>query len=224
VPQLQCEHGVVEFFRVHREQPWAFFGVNEPDHAPFVAALEFRSTASRLSNFVKGSAKVMSGGTLGAVHRRRGDRVHRQGARKVPVLRTEKRRNPKTGQSYPRIVKSTAIVNQFYIYAVDRDFVPFFLKFCSYFPYNGKLCINGHEYAKRQPAQNGIRSRPWTTVFLAAPTSSGDRRSAMDFRRRESMRYYEMVRCYLAALTGRSENQITQAAISYQLRAFASTA
>jgi hypothetical protein len=32
------------------------------------------------------------------------------------------------------------------------------------------------------------------------------------------------LRRYLAALTGRSENQITQAAISYQLRAFASTA
>ena len=23
VPQLQCEHGVVQFFRVHRNQPWA---------------------------------------------------------------------------------------------------------------------------------------------------------------------------------------------------------
>ena len=76
---------------------------------------------------------------------------------KVPVFRTEKRRNPKTGQSYPWIVKSTAIVNQFYIYAVDRDFGPFFLKFCSYFPYNAKLCINGHEYAKRQLAQKRIR-------------------------------------------------------------------
>ena len=31
-----------------------------------------------------------------------------------------------------------------------RDFGPFFLKFCSYFPYNAKLYMNGHEYAKRQ--------------------------------------------------------------------------
>ena len=35
------------------------------------------------------------------------------------------------------------MVNQFYFYAVDDDFGPFFLKFCSYFPYNAKLCING---------------------------------------------------------------------------------
>jgi hypothetical protein len=30
------------------------------------------------------------------------------------------------------------------VYIVDRDFGPFFLKFCTYFPYNAKLCLNGH--------------------------------------------------------------------------------
>jgi len=53
-------------------------------------------------------------------------------------------------------VKSTAMVNHYYIYAVDRDFGPFFLKFCSYFPYNAKLCLNGHEYAKRQLGRQAI--------------------------------------------------------------------
>jgi hypothetical protein len=75
---------------------------------------------------------------------------------KTPVFRTEKRRNPKSGQPYPWIVRSTAMVNHYYIYAVDRNFGPFFLKFCSYFPFNAKLCLNGHEYAKRQLAQEGI--------------------------------------------------------------------
>jgi hypothetical protein len=37
------------------------------------------------------------------------------------------------------------MVNQLYIYRVDRDFGPFFLKFSSYFPCTAKLCINGHE-------------------------------------------------------------------------------
>ena len=36
------------------------------------------------------------------------------------------------------------------------DFGPFFLKFCSYFPYNAKLCINGNEYAKCQLRKRGI--------------------------------------------------------------------
>ena len=75
---------------------------------------------------------------------------------KVPVFRTEKRRNPQTGGTYPWIVRSTGLVNQYYFYCIDRDFGPFFLKFCSYFPYNGKLCINGHEYAKRQLSIEGI--------------------------------------------------------------------
>src|SRR6185312_9652748 len=30
------------------------------------------------------------------------------------------------------------------------------VKFCSYFPYNAKLCINGNEWAKRQAAKSGI--------------------------------------------------------------------
>jgi len=48
------------------------------------------------------------------------------------------------------------MVNHYYIYAVDRDFGPFFLKFSSYFPYNARLCLNGHEYAKQQLAKEGI--------------------------------------------------------------------
>jgi len=75
---------------------------------------------------------------------------------KATVFRTEKRRNPQTGQPYPWLVRSTAMVNQYYFYAVDRDFGPFFLKFCSYFPYNAKLCLNGHEYLKRQLTRQGI--------------------------------------------------------------------
>jgi hypothetical protein len=64
--------------------------------------------------------------------------------------------NPQTGQPYPWLVRSTAMVNHFYFYAVDADFGPFFLKVCSYFPYNAKLCFNGHEYVKRQLARRGI--------------------------------------------------------------------
>jgi DNA-binding HxlR family transcriptional regulator len=86
---------------------------------------------------------------------------------KATVFRTEKRRNAQTGQSYPWIVQSWAMVNHYYFYGVDRDFGPFFVKFCSYFPYNGKLYLNGHEYAKRQLTRkkiayealdNGVRS------------------------------------------------------------------
>ena len=75
---------------------------------------------------------------------------------KMTIFRTERRRNPTTGVAYPWIVPATAMVNQFYVYAVDDDFGPFFLKFGSYFPYTGRVCLNGHEYAKRQAAKAGI--------------------------------------------------------------------
>ena len=75
---------------------------------------------------------------------------------KSSVFRTERRRNEKTGGTYPWLVRSTAMVNQFYVYCVDRDFGPFFLKFSSYFPYTAKLCINGHEYAKQQLGNKNI--------------------------------------------------------------------
>jgi hypothetical protein len=53
-------------------------------------------------------------------------------------------------------VESTAMVNHYNFYSIDEDFDPFFLKFCSYFPYNTKLCINGSEYLKRQLSKRGV--------------------------------------------------------------------
>ena len=74
---------------------------------------------------------------------------------KTTLFRTEKRCHP-DGVSYPWIVKSTGVVNQFYFYCVDADFGPFFLKFCSYFPFNARLCINGHHWAQHQALRAGI--------------------------------------------------------------------
>ena len=48
------------------------------------------------------------------------------------------------------------MVNHYYVYLVDGDFGPLFVKFWSYFPCNAKLCINGHGYLKRQLAKEGI--------------------------------------------------------------------
>ncbi len=78
---------------------------------------------------------------------------------KASVFRTEKRRDAQ-GKTYPWIIRSTAMVNHYYVYILDRDFGPLFLKFCSYFPYPAKLCLNGHEWLKRQLTQRGIAYEP----------------------------------------------------------------
>jgi hypothetical protein len=75
---------------------------------------------------------------------------------KARVISSVRRRNPATGAAYAWLVHTTALVNYFYVYCFDDDFGPFFLKVCSYFPFTAKLCINGHEWAKRQAAKAGI--------------------------------------------------------------------
>jgi hypothetical protein len=148
VPKLQRDNDVAWFFRGHRRQPFASTALMTPMSRRFVV-VQFRPgerkddvMAERLKRFDDAEGVVFIG----------------KAQEKAPVFRTVKRRSP-NGQSYPWIVRSTAMVNQYYIYVVDRDFGPFFLKFSSYFPYNAKLCLNGHEYAKRQLAKAGIAFR-----------------------------------------------------------------
>jgi len=159
VPRLQTEQGIVWFFRNHRGQPLPSAALMSPISRRFVAALEgfVARQGIALVQFRKGQRKddVMAE-HLRKFHKDQGVVFVGKAQEKTPVFRTEKRRNPNTGQPYPWIVRSTAMVNHYYVYAVDRDFGPFFLKFCTYFPFNAKLCLNGHEYAKRQLAQKGI--------------------------------------------------------------------
>ena len=98
---------------------------------------------------------------------------------KTKLFRTEKRRDA-NGDSYPWIVASTGLVNHFYFYCVDDDFGPFFVKFCSYFPYNAKLCLNGNEWAKRQAAKAGIGFTALDNGFATVedPAAANDLRSA----------------------------------------------
>ena len=153
VPRLQREAGVAGFFRFHRGHRFASSVLMDPISKAFVEKLEAFATqhAIPMVSFRKGERKDdVAARYVRAFQADEGVLFIGKAQEKAPVLRTERRRNAKTGATYPWLVRSTAMVNQFYVYAVDRDFGPFFLKFCSYFPYNAKLCINGHEWLKRQ--------------------------------------------------------------------------
>jgi hypothetical protein len=75
---------------------------------------------------------------------------------KARVFRTIRKKNPQTGKSYPWITRGSALPNHYYFYILDEDFGPLFIKFCSYFPYAVKVCLNGHEWVKQQLAKEGI--------------------------------------------------------------------
>jgi len=178
-PRLQHVNGVVAFFRGHRGAAYASSALMDPISKDFIASLNrfARDRQVPMVDFVRGQRKddvahdylrvfEAGGGTQGVLFIGRAQE-------KARVFRTEKRRNPLTGASYPWIVSATGIVNQFYVYAVDEDFGPFFLKFCSYFPYNAKLCINGNEWAKRQAAKAGIGFTALDNGFAACQDPAG---------------------------------------------------
>jgi hypothetical protein len=52
--------------------------------------------------------------------------------------------------------RTSVYVAHYYIYFVDEAWGPGFLKICAYAPYTLKLCLNGHEWAKRQLTRAGI--------------------------------------------------------------------
>ena len=81
------------------------------------------------------------------------------------VMRMVQRKR-KGGKPYAWITKGTAMVNHVYFYCLDANVGPFFLKFCTYFPYPAKLCLNGHEYAKKQLAAAGIGFTALDNGFL----------------------------------------------------------
>jgi hypothetical protein len=170
VPRLQITQGAVSYVRHQKKALVASTNAVEPMTRAFVQSVE-RFVAEQgipMVQFLKGQRKEDVAAQMRARHAVTDGVVFVGKAQeKCTVYRTEKRHNPKTGRAYAWIVKSTALVNHYYFYCVDENFGPFFLKFCSYFPYNAKLCLNGHEYAKRQleradiayqALDNGIRS------------------------------------------------------------------
>src|SRR3954454_3390202 len=158
-PRLQTDRGVAAFFRFHRGETFASSALMAPMSQAFIAAVEHFVAQEQipLITFAKGQRKDdIAKQYHSQSHGGEGIVFVGKAQEKTPVFRTEKRRDPDTGQTYPWIVRSTAMVNHYYFYGADEDFGPFFLTFCTYFPYNAKLCINGHEYVKRQLAKEGI--------------------------------------------------------------------
>jgi hypothetical protein len=51
---------------------------------------------------------------------------------------------------------TSVCVNHYYVYFLDPEWGPGFLKICGYAPYTMKLCLNGHEWAKRQLTKQGL--------------------------------------------------------------------
>src|ERR1700758_2818078 len=160
VPHRQTVGAVVGYLRVHHGQRFASTTAVAPMTDAFVRNIEEFVAAEDIDliAFQKNQRKdEVTQKRIRKFKKSEGVLYVGKAQEKARVMRTERRRCSRTGATYPWIVESTAMVNHYYFYCVDEDFGPFFLKFCSYFPYNAKLCINGHEYLKRQLTKRGVK-------------------------------------------------------------------
>jgi hypothetical protein len=175
-PRLQHGAGVAAFFVGHRGHRFASSALMAPMTAAFVADIGHFLAARGLDlvRFARGQRKD----DVTREYLRQADLDERGlvpaqvlyagvAQEKQRVFRTSKRRNPVTGATYPWLVPSTGVVNQYYFYCVDEEFGPVCVKFSGYFPYTGRLIINGNEYAKRQAAKAGIGFVPLDNAFAA---------------------------------------------------------
>jgi len=63
--------------------------------------------------------------------------------------------------------RSSVYVNHYYIYLMDDEWGPAFIKVCGYAPFGLKLCLNGHEWVKRQLAHRRIQFTALDNGFFA---------------------------------------------------------
>jgi hypothetical protein len=157
--RLQIEPNVVWFFRQHRGEAYATAKVMAVMTRSFVSAVEQFCADEKvdLVTFERGQRKDdLMQDRLKKFGKAEGVVFVGKAPERARVVRTTTRRTA-DGRTYPWLSMSTAMVHHYYFYCVDKEFGPFFIKYCSYFPYNAKLCLNGHEYLKRQLKNRGVK-------------------------------------------------------------------
>jgi hypothetical protein len=159
IPKLQRESGASWFLKEQRQYPVASSAAMAPISRAFVEEIERYAKEHQIPmlTFAKGQRKDdVVAPYLKQAAGREGIVLIGKAQEKTTTFRTTKGHGPRSADRYPRLLRTTAMVNQYYFYGVDADFGPFFFKFSSYFPYTAKFCLNGHEYLKRQLMQAGI--------------------------------------------------------------------
>jgi hypothetical protein len=79
------------------------------------------------------------------------------------------RENARVAVSFPKQGNHIELLNrfvwQYYFYIQDRDFGRMFIRVCPYFPFNSRICINGHEWLACRLRDEGIRFQQCGNAF-----------------------------------------------------------
>ena len=156
---VQSEQGTAHFFIKHRKKPCATAQAMSQMTQAFLKKIEdfVQKHDIDIITFEKHTRKDdIAKQYLAQFPDREGVLFIGKAQERCKVFRTYTKTNPNTGKTFASLTKTSAMVNHYYFYCVDKDFGPFVIKFCSYFPYAGRLCLNGNEYLKRQLENKGI--------------------------------------------------------------------
>jgi hypothetical protein len=169
VPKLQYEGGARWYLRTRRGHSVPTSAGMGPLTQAFVAAVDAYAAAHHLpvlsfkpgerkDDLIKPYRAKFTGQT--------GLYLVAKAQEKTSTFRTHKGHGPRTQGRAPTLYRSTAMVKHYYLYGVDADFGPFFIKFSTYFPFTAKVCLNGHEWLKRQLMRAGIGFEPLDNGLL----------------------------------------------------------
>lgn len=169
-PMLQTGGGVACFFKQHRGLKVASTKLMAPMSHDFVKSIHAfaQSQGKEIVRFQKRQNKdEVTQQRLKSFADDEGVLYLGVAQEKFSTFRVFKQFNERTGGTFPWLTRSEVMCNQYYFYVVDIDFGPLFIKFSSYFPFTARICLNGHEYAKRQLEKEGIDFEPLDNGILS---------------------------------------------------------
>jgi hypothetical protein len=171
VPRLQRANQLSYFLNVHRGKPLPSPALLNQMTERFVAAIKAFAKRHRIP-----IVPFKSGERKDDIARRYFARFHgREGVvfigvaqESASVFRGKPHRRRNGSVATFEFFRTTAVaVNQYYFYVLDPDWGPAFVKFSSYAPFTGRLCLNGHEWAKCQLRRAGLAFDALDNGFLA---------------------------------------------------------
>lgn len=168
VKSLQMPGGLINFIREQMGFPIPSPMLLAPVSQAFRAAVEKFAEAQGLSivNFAQGEEKDETARAHLAKFKKRSGVVLIGKAQEKTSGYTASRQEQgkRVWFDYSR---RDVFVTHYYFYILDENFGLFFIKVCTYFPFDVKVCFNGHEWAKQQLRQGGIGFEALSNGFLS---------------------------------------------------------
>ena len=159
IPSLQTAGQLVGFLTVHRRNPIPSPALLKKMDREFEASLSAFTEANNLVKvkFERNQRKD----DVAALHRANftgSEGVYLLGVaqEKCNSFRATTSHDENTNYVSVGFGRQPAFVSHYYYYLLDSDFGPAFIKVSTYAPYGLRICINGHEWAKRQLEKEGI--------------------------------------------------------------------